>query len=133
MRRDYIADIALQRIRRLMELAEKVFDKDPELAHRYAELAFRIALRARIRMPKEYKLRICKKCMSYLQPGVTARVRVRSGRMPHVVITCLRCGYMRRIPTKRRSSKAARSPEELAHRPSSRGEDSYRPLKPRKA
>ncbi len=31
-------------------------------------------------------------------PGVNARVRLRRRREPHLAVTCLECGYVRRHP-----------------------------------
>jgi len=97
--------IALRRIRRLFELALAVVKEEPELADRYAELARRIAMRARVRLPPEYKRLICKRCKRLIVPGLTCRVRLQPRREPHVAITCLRCGGIYRIPIKGRKSK----------------------------
>ncbi len=43
------------------------------------------------------KRTLCKGCGGLLQPGTTARVRVRSKRQKHVAWTCLACGYVRRF------------------------------------
>jgi len=94
--RSKIRDIAVQRIEKLMEMAEKIASENINLANRYAELTFKIAMRAKVRLPREYKLRICRKCKGYLLPGVTAQIRTRSRREPHLVVKCLRCGYIRR-------------------------------------
>ena len=104
MKRSIIEDIARQRIDRLMGMAERVSLKDISLADRYAELAFKIAMRARVRLPRKYKLRICRKCRKYLLPGVTASIRIRSRRETHLVVKCLRCGYMRRYIIRKKSS-----------------------------
>ena len=96
---DYVKELAKERIVRLFEMAEAFFHKDRSLSHRYVELALRIAKRARVKIPREYKYRYCKRCKKYLVPGVNARVRTRGGRMPHVVIKCLECGFHRRVPT----------------------------------
>jgi len=104
MKRSIIEDIARQRIDRLMGMAERVSLKDISLADRYAELAFKIAMRARVRLPRKYKLRICRKCRKYLLPGVTASIRIRSRRETHLVVRCLRCGYMRRYIIRKKSS-----------------------------
>lgn len=93
-----LRDLALQRIFRLFELAEAFFHLDRKLSDRYVELALRIAKKARVRIPKELKYRYCKKCKKFLKPGVNARIRIRGGRMPHIVISCLNCGFHRRIP-----------------------------------
>jgi ribonuclease P protein subunit RPR2 len=93
---DYKA-IARERIERLFELAEKAFEKRPELADRYVKLAWKIATRYNIRLPATLKRKFCRKCLSFWKPGASCRVRVRSG---CVVVTCLRCGHVARQPLK---------------------------------
>ncbi|MCD6562581.1 MAG: hypothetical protein J7K23_01540 [Thermoproteales archaeon] len=100
-KKDFIKDIAIQRIDILFKMAEEVYRKDQRLANRYVELAYLIALRARVRIPKKYKYRICKKCRTYLVPGKTLSVRLRSRREPHIIMKCTTCGYIRRIPYKK--------------------------------
>jgi len=100
MKRELMKDIARQRIEVLFREAESVFRRDPELANEYVRLALRIAKRARVRIPRECRYRVCKYCKSFLWPGVNAVVRIRQRRSPHVVIKCLVCGRIRRIPYK---------------------------------
>ncbi|WP_456482453.1 ribonuclease P protein component 4 [Methanopyrus sp.] len=90
--------IALERTERLLKLARTVYHEDPDRARRYVELARRIAMKARVRLPKHLKRSFCKRCNTPLIPGVTARVRLRQNRMPHVSVTCLECGYIYRYP-----------------------------------
>ncbi len=90
--------IALERVERLLNLARAVYHEDPDRARRYVELARRIAMKARVKLPKHLKRSFCKRCNTPLIPGVTARVRLRQNRMPHVSITCLECGYIYRYP-----------------------------------
>ncbi len=90
--------IARERIVRLLKLADEIYKDDLELAIKYGELAKRISLRTKVKIPREWRWRFCKGCGSLLFPGVNARVRLRDRRMPHVVIHCLRCGSIRRIP-----------------------------------
>jgi len=89
--------IARQRIQTLFRLANEAFDEDPLLAQRYVDLARRIAMGARVRLPKEYRRQVCRHCKSFILPGVSSRVRIRQKREPHVVITCLSCGKRMRI------------------------------------
>jgi len=98
-------EIALERIHILFRLADKVFRENPERAQRYVDLARRIAMRVRIRLPRELRRRICRRCKGFLVPGVNCRVRVRPCREPHVAITCLRCGAVMRIPLRRREQR----------------------------
>jgi ribonuclease P protein subunit RPR2 len=94
--------IALQRVQTLFQLAQEAMHKDPEQAQRYVQIARRIAMRTRLRLPKEYRSRICRKCKSFIFPGVNCRIRIQQKREPHMVITCLSCGGVSRIPIKSR-------------------------------
>lgn len=95
----YIKDLALQRIERLIRLAEQIRAVEPELANRYGELALTIARKAQVHYPEFLKARVCRRCGSWLAPGTGARVRVKArGKMKYIAVTCLRCGYTRRYP-----------------------------------
>ncbi len=93
--------IARQRVQVLFERAEAA-RKNPALSSRYVTLARKIAMAAKIRIPTEFRRRMCKKCNSYLVYGENCRVRVRQKREPHVVITCLKCGSKTRIMLRNR-------------------------------
>jgi ribonuclease P protein subunit RPR2 len=97
--------IAAERIERLFELADRVPTNKLELAHRYIQLAWRLATRYNIRLPPRLKGKFCRKCLTFLKPGVSCRVRTRP-KPPRVVITCLRCGGQMRLPYKQ--SRAAK-------------------------
>ena len=90
--------IARERVETLFTMAERVFPYSRELANRYVEIALAVQQKAKIRLPKKWKRRYCKKCHSFLVPGVNARVRLRSKPYPHVVIKCLECGHIMRYP-----------------------------------
>lgn len=93
--KDWAKDMALQRIQRLFELAGSEFHNHPERSNRYVQLARRIGMRYRVRMPTELKKRMCKHCHSYLVQGITARTRLQGTR---ITTTCLSCGKQMRIP-----------------------------------
>ena len=95
-----IRQIAMQRIQTLFRLAMETHHEDPQLAQRYVNIARRIAMAAKIRLPTEYRRQICRHCKSFILPGVSCRVRIKQKREPHVVITCLKCGDHMRIPLK---------------------------------
>ena len=97
--------IALKRIHVLFGLAKEVIREDPELAQRYVQIARRIAMRTQLRFPKEYRRLICRKCKSFILPGVNCRIRIQQRREPHMVITCLNCGGHSRIPIKGRKQQ----------------------------
>ena len=92
--------IALKRVHILFRLAKEVIHENPERAQRYVQIARRIAMRTRLRMPKEYRSLICRKCKSFILPGVNCRIRIQPRRESHMVITCLNCGGHSRIPLK---------------------------------
>lgn len=91
--KDWAKDMAYQRIARLFELAEKEFGLHPGRSNRYVQLARRIGMRYRVRMPAELKQKVCKKCHAYLVQGATARTRLEGD---HITTTCLVCGEQMR-------------------------------------
>lgn len=88
-----VKEIAKERIKELFKEAEN----NPKMANRYVQLARKIAGKARIRMPREYKRRFCKHCHHYLKSGKNARIRTRNKTL---VIYCLDCKKYTRIPLK---------------------------------
>lgn len=97
-----IREIGRERIERLFKMAEEIFHEYPELADRYVELARKISMKARIRIPKKWRRRFCHKCYTFLVPGVNCHVRIKPRRSPHVVVTCHRCGNKMRYLIKRK-------------------------------
>lgn len=97
-----IREIGRERIERLFNMAEKIFHENPELADRYVELARKISMKVRIRIPRKWRRRFCHKCYTFLVPGVNCRVRIRQRRSPHVVVTCYNCGNKMRYLIKKK-------------------------------
>jgi len=97
--------IAKHRIQVLFQQAEKTRKENPQLASRYIETARKIAMAAKIRLPTKYKRRICKNCNTLLVPGDNCRVRIKQKREPHLVITCLNCGYQTRMLLRKKKEK----------------------------
>lgn len=89
--------IAAERIERLFESASSVYEKDPSISSRYVILARKIAMKHRVKMPRQYRLSYCRKCLSFLSPGKNTRIRINNGK---VTVTCMKCGYTRRYPIK---------------------------------
>ncbi|MFW9973038.1 MAG: ribonuclease P protein component 4 [Candidatus Odinarchaeota archaeon] len=88
-----VKEIANSRILYLFQKAHEVFPKNRNLANRYIYLARRYAQRARVRIPFEWKRRICHKCKMFLYPGLNCRIRMHSqrGNGSHISITCFEC------------------------------------------
>jgi ribonuclease P protein subunit RPR2 len=89
-------DIAKDRIKRLLSIAEETIRTDPDLSREYVGIALRIGTRCRVRMPEQWKWRICKGCNTLLCPGLNCTVRIRPKRQPHLVTRCLYCGRISR-------------------------------------
>jgi len=91
--------VALERVARLLDLATNMHERNPNLAKRYVQLAWRLKTKYTLRLPPALKRRFCKKCLSIWIPGRTVRIRIRSGT---VTWTCLSCGRVYRMPTTKR-------------------------------
>lgn len=96
--------IAAERIERLFELAEGASSRRLELADKYVQLAWKLATSYNVRLPPRLKRKLCRKCMAFLKPGISCRVRTRPS-PPRIIITCLRCGHHMRIPRTKRRKK----------------------------
>ncbi len=94
---DEFKKIAAERMERLLGLAEETFKQRPKLADRYVRLAWKLKTRYNLKLPSHLKRKFCRKCFSFWKPGASCRVRVQSGR---VVVTCLQCGRVTRLPYK---------------------------------
>lgn len=86
--------IARERIALLLKEADDVVKKDPALARRYARLAKKIGMRYNVRLRREQKVHVCKKCHAYLKASVTAQHIVKNGK---ITIVCKNCGTKKKI------------------------------------
>jgi ribonuclease P protein subunit RPR2 len=88
----------VKHLRSLFQNAEAVAAQDPALAKRYVQMARRIVMRTRVRLPADLRHRYCHRCENYFRPGENARIRLRTaGRNVSLVITCLVCGHRRKF------------------------------------
>ena len=93
IQRSEVTEIAAARIETLMSLSrEQASYGDMDLARRYVDLARRISMRTKTKIPKEHIY--CKACLTPMAHG-TFRVRL-SGRK--VIMRCAECGSVKRIP-----------------------------------
>lgn len=88
-------EIAKERIKRLLKLAK---EKDNP---RYTSLAKKIGMRYNVRLSKDVKRKICKKCNTLLTPGKTCSVRLDS-KNKCIIIKCKKCNTIYRYPYKRK-------------------------------
>ncbi len=89
--------IAKQRMEELFTLADSIFGEDIVLANRYVHLARKMAMRYKLRIPRNLKRKFCKHCYVYLRAGVNSRIRVQNGK---IIIFCNKCKKFTRIPLK---------------------------------
>ena len=102
-----VKKIAKSRMLYLFQKAHEVFPKNKTLSNRYTYLARRYAQRAKIKIPFEWKKRICHKCKKFLYPGANYRIRIHShkGKGSHVSLTCFECNKTTRYYIKLRNEK----------------------------
>ena len=83
--------IALERMQILIENAISNARTDPQLAQRQASLARKLSTRHRIRMPYHLRMVFCRKCKTFMAPGVNARFRLGRTHTKSIRITCSFC------------------------------------------
>ena len=93
-----VKGVVLERIRLLFSFAEKEAKNKPEKSRRYISLARRLATRFRLRLPKEFKRRFCKKCNTYWIPGFNVKVRLKPAEK-RIIYAC-ECGAKSTFPYK---------------------------------
>ena len=87
--------IAEERINILFNRAEEEFTKHPERSDRYVEMARNIAKKYNMKMPAKWGKRFCRNCHHFLKPGLNCQIRLSNS---SVVIKCLECGNINKIP-----------------------------------
>jgi ribonuclease P protein subunit RPR2 len=85
--------IALERIQLLAKQALSNAKKNPELAQRQAGLARKISTKYRVKMPYEIRMLFCKKCKSFIVPGVNSKIRLGRSALKSIRITCQFCNH----------------------------------------
>ena len=83
-----VEKIVLERMYRLSELAEEEFGKLPKRSKRYIELVNKLSQRNRVKIPKELRMKFCKKCSAFLVEGKNLERKV-SGKL--IETKCLEC------------------------------------------
>ena len=86
-------DIALERMQILIKNAISNARKDPQLSQRQALLACRISTRHKIKMPYEIRMLFCKKCKSFIAPGINSKIRLGRTSVKSIRVSCSLCGH----------------------------------------
>lgn len=88
------------RINYLVQASRKVFKNDESISSQLGTLAISFGRRLpQVRLDPSLKREMCKGCGVYLVYGVNAKVRHKSKRQKHLVITCLTCYTIKRFVT----------------------------------
>jgi ribonuclease P protein subunit RPR2 len=103
-----VKQIAQQRIDILFMQADNLAKTNPQLAAEYVEIAKKVAMSARVPLPSKYKRRVCKHCGTLFVTGFNCRTRIQQKREPHIVVTCLNCGYHLRILIRKKKKVSAK-------------------------
>jgi ribonuclease P protein subunit RPR2 len=90
--------VAEKRIAELFRQAQQVFSSNPELSNRYVEIARKMSMKYKVKIPKDLKRRFCKNCHHFLQPSVNCRVRIANKRVTYY---CFNCKKFMRFPYKK--------------------------------
>ncbi|HXG13661.1 MAG TPA: RNase P subunit [Candidatus Nitrosotenuis sp.] len=85
--------IALERIEILLKEAQANAKKNPELAQRQASIARKISTKHKIKLPYEIRMQFCKKCKSFIAPGVNSKIRLGRSTLKSIRITCQFCHH----------------------------------------
>lgn len=97
-----VKTIAKRRIIYLFQKADDIFIENKDLSNRYVSLARIYAQRAKVKIPFEWRKRICHKCKKFLYPGVNCRFRIHSSNnTSHISMTCLECNKTTRYIIKK--------------------------------
>ncbi len=88
-----VLKIALERIQILINTAISNAKTNPELSQRQAQIARRICTRHNIRMPYELRIIFCKKCKSFIAPGINSKIRLGRASVKSIRISCNLCGH----------------------------------------
>ena len=88
-----LKEIAIERMKILIDNAISNAKENPELSQRQALLARKISMRHKVRMPYELRMVFCKKCKSFIAPGLNSKIRLGRTSVKSIRITCNFCGH----------------------------------------
>ena len=83
----------MERMQILIDSAISNARSDPELSKRQASIARRISTKYKIRMPYHLRIVFCKKCKSFIAPGLNSRIRLGRTSVKSIRISCNLCGH----------------------------------------
>lgn len=88
--------ILYERMNALVNAALSNARTDPVLASKQAHIALRLCSRHRVRMPYNLRMLFCRRCKSFIVPGVSSHVRIGGSGIRSIRTTCSFCGFVYR-------------------------------------
>ncbi len=88
-----VRKIVLERMEILIDNAISNAKINPKLAQRQASLARKLSMRHKVRMPYVLRMLFCKKCKSFIVPGINSKIRLGRTSIKSIRITCKFCGH----------------------------------------
>jgi len=88
-----VRKIVLERMEILIDNAISNAKINPKLAERQASLARKLSMRHKVRMPYVLRMLFCKKCKSFIAPGINSKIRLGRTSIKSIRITCKFCGH----------------------------------------
>jgi ribonuclease P protein subunit RPR2 len=88
-----LKQIVLERMEILIDNAISNAKTNPILSQRQASLARKLSMRHKVRMPYALRMVYCKKCKSFIAPGINSKIRVGRTSIKSIRITCNFCGH----------------------------------------
>ena len=85
--------IALERMQILIDNAIHNAKTNPQLSQRQALLARKISTKYKIQMPYTIRIVFCKKCKSFIAPGINSKIRLGGTTVKSIRISCNFCGH----------------------------------------
>ena len=89
----YTKEIGLERMQILIKNAISNARTNPQLSQRQALLAQKLSTKYRIKMPYEIRMTFCKKCKSFIAPGINSKIRLGRTSTKSIRISCNYCGH----------------------------------------
>ena len=83
----------MERMQILIDNAIMNARTDPELSQNQASIARRISTKYKIRMPYHLRMVFCKKCKSFIAPGINSRIRLGRTSVKSIRISSNLCGH----------------------------------------
>ena len=95
MKKKYKKSQVMPMIREFFGKAKLAFKKEPKKANDCVRKARKLAMKYKLRLPRDLKRSFCSHCYSFLVPSVNCRVRLQKKR---VIYYCLNCRKYMRFP-----------------------------------